>query len=680
MTRRRVSTRGAERDGSVVATPTARRRAVRRLTGAVLACGLGVGLTPAVAGASASASAAVDGVVRVNQQGYLAGERKTATLMSSHALSGQGFVVEDRSGRVWLRGTVPASEGAWNSRYRAVQRLDLTALRSPGTYRVVVRGAGVTSGWFPVTRSDDVFRELVTKGVAFDRLQRDGDDLARTVLPRSASHLTDRSAQVYAWPDMEDDSDVITDHDLTPSGGTVDVEGGWFDAGDYLKFTHSAAYADVVLYTSSELLGSAAPAALRQEARYGLGWLSKMWDDRHGVLYLQVGIGSGNEDGTFYGDHDLFRLPQADDADTSPLDRYVSHRPVFAANRAGQKISPNLVGRVSAAFALAAQADAQTDRPRALRELKKAQDLYALAAVDDPPTPLVTALPNAFYPEDTWRDDMQLGAAQIAVAAQRLGKSGGAYVADAARFAKERIAAPGDDTLNLYDVGALADVALADALRTVPRRTVAVDRADLTADLRRQLRLGVRASHEDLFGAPVDIDQFDANSHAFGFITTAALYQRLTGDTRYAGFASDVRTWLMGGDPWGVTAMVGVGTRFPQCIQHQVANLAGSLTGGRDVAVGAVVNGPNGADNFDGGLGGFQDGMRRCTSASDHLDRFDGKGSRFVDDVRSWQTDEPALDMTGAAILAGASSLAAAPRTVPWWVRPWFRPGAALGS
>jgi endoglucanase len=25
--------------------------------------------------------------------------------------------------------------------------------------------------------------------------------------------------------------------------------------------------------------------------------------------------------------------------------------------------------------------------------------------------------------------------------------------------------------------------------------------------------------------------------------------------------------------------------------------------------------------------------------------------SRFVDDVRSWQTDEPALDMTGSAIL-----------------------------
>ena len=44
------------------------------------------------------------------------------------------------------------------------------------------------------------------------------------------------------------------------------------------------------------------------------------------------------------------------------------------------------------------------------------------------------------------------------------------------------------------------------------------------------------------------------------------------------------------------------------------------------IDVGAVVNGPNGKDNFEGGLGGFQDGMRHCTAASRRLDRFDGHG------------------------------------------------------
>ena len=37
--------------------------------------------------------------------------------------------------------------------------------------------------------------------------------------------------------------------------------------------------------------------------------------------------------------------------------------------------------------------------------------------------------------------------------------------------------------------------------------------------------------------------------------------------------------------------------------------------------------------------------------------RYDGSGSVYLDDVRSWQTDEPALDMTGAAIIAAAAQL-----------------------
>lgn len=36
---------------------------------------------------------------------------------------------------------------------------------------------------------------------------------------------------------------------------------------------------------------------------------------------------------------------------------------------------------------------------------------------------------------------------------------------------------------------------------------------------------------------------------------------------------------------------------------------------------------------------------------------YDGHGSRYVDDVRAWQTDEPALELTGAAIIAAAARL-----------------------
>ncbi len=613
--------------------------------------------------ASASRAATTPrGLIRVNQQGYLPHEAKQAMLMAPRAVSGQRFVVTDHDGTVVLRGSVPAtSRGRWNANFPDVYRLDLSRLRDPGRYRVTVTGPQVAarSPWFRVAGPGRLFGQLLTNGVLFDRNQRDGRDVIPGRLHRRPSHLHDRHATVYRWPHMAPGSDLITDRTLHPvAGPQVDVSGGWFDAGDYLKFTHSTAYNDVLLFTSARLLGHRAPRALTAEARHGLHWLEKMWDTRRRTLYLQVGIGSGNRAGTFRGDHDLWRLPQADDHDHAHLDRYVSHRPVLAAAPAGHRISPNLVGRVVAAFALAAQADASHHRARARHELGQARLLYARAATRHPPRPLVTALPHAFYPESSWVDDMQLGSAELALAAHRLGAPAGRYLRDSARFARRYVHSHSTDTLNLYDTGALADVSLASAMSRIHAvGPLAVTRHDLAHNLRAQILRGVRHARHDVFRAAASVDEFDVNSHTFGLVASVGLYDALTHSDRYQRFASDQRTWLLGGDPWGVTAMVGVGHAFPNCMQHQVANLSGTLDGRPPIDVGAVVNGPNGRGNFEGGLGGFQTGMRHCTSAARHLTRYDGHGSRYVDDVRAWQTDEPALDMTGSAVIAAAAQL-----------------------
>ena len=612
------------------------------------------------AGSTQHARTASAAQIRVNQQGYLPREAKQAVLMTPRAVRHGTFVVTDGAGDVVLRGRVPSTPtGSWNARFPDVYRLDLSRLHTPGRYRVRTTGPlSTTSPWFKVAGAGRMFGALLGDGVAFDQNQRDGRRVLSGPLHRKPSHLLDRHAGVYRWPHMAPGSDLITDrrlHRLT--GPTVDVAGGWFDAGDYLKFTHSTAYNDVLLFTSARLLGHRAPAALTAEARYGLHWLGKMWDAHTRTLYLQVGIGSGNRAGTFSGDHDLWRLPQADDRDHSHQDRFVSHRPVLAAAPAGKPISPNLVGRVVASFSLAAQADARDHRSRAHRELRQARLLYAMAATTHPPHPLVTALPHAFYPESSWLDDMQLGSAELALAAHALHAPAAGYLRDSARFARRYVDSGPSDTLNLYDTGALADVSLAHAMGEIHAGRLAVTRRDLTHNLRAQILLGVRHARHDPFGAAFSVDEFDVNSHTFGMVATVGLYDALTHSDRFARFASAQRTWLLGGDPWGVTAMVGIGHAFPNCMQHQVANLAGTLDGRAPVDVGAVVNGPNGKGNFEGGLGGFQTGMLPCTSAERHLTRFDGHGSRYVDDVRAWQTDEPALDMTGAAVIAAAAQL-----------------------
>ncbi|HMJ78280.1 MAG TPA: glycoside hydrolase family 9 protein, partial [Iamia sp.] len=213
------------------------------------------------------------------------------------------------------------------------------------------------------------------------------------------------------------DGEILVGDGLEPTGGPVDVSGGWFDAGDFLKITGTTAYATVALLLAER----AAPATpgLAAEAELGLAWLDRMWDDETGVLYSQVGIGQGNDD--VLTDHDVWRLPEDDDeSDTEPGDaeHLVGHRPVFPANDPGEPISPNLAGRVSAAFALAAQRTAADDPDAAARWLDRAVAVYEAADAD--PGALVTAVPNDFYPEDSWADDLELAAAELAVAGEAL--------------------------------------------------------------------------------------------------------------------------------------------------------------------------------------------------------------------------------------------------------------------
>jgi endoglucanase len=628
-----------------------------RRTGAALA---GCALVMTIGATGRPAFAATTGLIRVDQGGYAPAETKAAYLMTTAPVSGERFAVLDPAGRTVLTGAVGAtSRGAWNDAYPDVYPIDLSALRRTGNYRVKVTGkAAATSPEFTIRPADALYGQLVRDGVTFYQTQRDGRDVIRGALDRQPAHLNDAHAGIYATPTFVTD-DIIAEADLTRLGGSVDVEGGWFDAGDYLKFTHTTAYGAIDLLAAQRALGKSAPAALGAEARHGIDWLDKMWDQRTRTLYLQVGIGSGNDAGTFLGDHDLWRLPEQDDADTDPADRYAAaHRPVFEAAAPGKPISPNLAGRVAAAFALAAQQDA-AQPARALAELRAATSLYAQADVKSPPDPLVTALPNAFYPEDTWRDDMELAGAEIALADQRLHQPGSDnYIRLAAGFAKGYIADETGDTFNLYDVSALAHTDLIAAMGS--SGGYPVSRTQLVADLKRQVKTGAGRAATDVFHAGGVYTDFDVDSHTFGLIATEAMYRSVSGDRSYDAYATAQRDWLLGANAWGTSFMVGEGSTFPDCTQHQVANLKGSTDGRRPVLTGAVVNGPNDPDLFSDGLGDYQDGMVVCPpGGTDAYAPFNGHGSQFVDDVRAWQTDEPALDMTGAAIIGAALQSAA---------------------
>jgi hypothetical protein len=593
--------------------------------------------------------------IRVDQVGYGAAETKRAYLMAGAGAAGATFVVRDDAGKRVFAAKVGQSRGGWNASYTAVHPLDFSRLRRPGQYRITVAGAvQATSPTFRIARTGALFNPLAADTNRFFQVQRDGAHVIKGQLNRKPSHLTDRRATVYAQPVFKGDGGDVPAEPLKPIGGPVDVEGGWFDAGDFVKFTHASAYSLAEMLIVQREQGRKANPALAAETKHGLKWLDKVWDAKRNVLYAQVGIGTGSEEFGFLGDHDVWRLPEADDAlSVKPGDEmyFIKHRPVFPANAPGAKVSPNLAGRVAAAFALAAQLESARNPRLARRYLQEGASIFAQAKTADVGE-LVTAFPHAYYPEDSWQDDMEFGAAELALAGWLLDdRRTAGWLKAATHWAKAYTTSDSTDTLNLYDTSALAHTDLVRLMRVSDQTGLEITEAALIADLRRQLDGGVENAAKSPFGAAANVTDFDAATRSFGYVATVRLYESITGDHRYAAFGTQQRNFALGANAWGVSLVIGAGTRFPHCPQHQVANLAGSLGGGRNVIAGAVVNGPNGAENFQ--WIGIPDGAKACPADGVNVfAAYDTTDARFLDDVRAWPSVEPAIDFTSTGMLA----------------------------
>jgi len=454
--------------------------------------------------------------------------------------------------------------------------------------------------------------------------------------------------------------------DLTPLGVRVNASGGWWDAGDYLKFLETTSYTDALLLAGVRdfpaQMGGGSGANFREEAKFGATWLSRMWNDSTGTLYYQVGIGTGNA--KTVGDHDIWRLPQDDDVygGTDPRFRYIRNRPVFRAGPPGSLISPNLAGREAGSLALCFQVFSTTNPAFANQCLRSAEHVFDLA--DTNPGQLLTVIPYSFYPETEWRDDLELGATELYFALAQgnlppgLPHTDPAFYLDlAAHWAHAYITGPGDaaDTLNLYDTSGFAHYDLYRAIAQAGDPPgLEVTRGDLVADLQKQLDSAVAQASTDPFGFGFPWATWDTASHGAGLSVMASEYAALTGSRTYAADASGWLGNILGANAWGSSFIVGDGSVFPHCMQHQVANLVGSLDGSPPILAGATVEGPNGS-----AARGLVSGMRTCPpDGIDTFAQFNGSGAVYQDDVQSFSTVEPAIDLTASSPLAFAWQMA----------------------
>jgi endoglucanase len=562
---------------------------------------------------------------------------------------------------------VGANLGKWSPSYPDVYALDFSQVTTAGTYTIIVTGpVAATSPGFRIGTGTGLYAGALANSLSFYQTERDGPDFIANALRTAPGHLNDQNAMTYLTPNASSSGQFKGD--LSPLGVRINAAAGWWDAGDYLKFVQTTSYTvDLLLAGVRDFPGQMGPESAASdftaETKFGADWLLRMWNDSTQTLYYQVGIGEGNS--ATVGDHDIWRLPQADDTygGTDPLYRYIRNRPVFRAGPPGSPISPNLAGRDAAALAEAFQVFNKTDPAFAGKCLLAAEHIFGLANTA-PSGNLLTVIPFSFYPETEWRDDLELGATELYDAVAGGGLPAGLphtdplfYLAQAAHWAHAYITGPNDaaDTLNLYDVSGLAHYELYRAIAQAGNPAgLEVTQAQLLADLKTQLDGAVAQGTTEPFGFGFPWDVYDTTSHGAGLSVMASEYDQLTGTQAYGAYSQQWLANILGANAWGSSFIVGDGSTFPHCLQHQVANLAGSLDGSPPVLAGAAVEGPNGTATK-----GLVTGMNLCpANGTDTFAQFNGHHAEWKDDMQSFSNTEPAVDLTAASPLAFARLMA----------------------
>ena len=577
---------------------------------------------PAPAGPPPQAGRTV--AIRVNQLGYELQARKVAVICALSPREIPSFRIVG-AGNQTVFGPRPGEPAGAFGPCAATFRLDFSALRRPGVYRIVA--AGATSP--PVRIADDVYRGAADSLLAYLREQRSGFN---PVFKDSVHQRSDG---------------VLVDHP-TRSGEFIPVSGGWADASDYLQYGTTTAHATTMLllayrdhpeaftdrFQANGLPGANGIPDVLDEARWGLAWLLKMYPEDD-LLLNQLADDR---------DHTFWDLPVNDSADYGW--GRGGKRPVYPCTGKAQGLfeSKNrstglasTAGKYAAAFALGAGLYRQRDSAFARRLAEKARAVYTLGAAHPGVCQTAPARSPYFYEEDSWADDMELGAVELYGLTREP-----AYFDAALQYAAQEPVTPwmGQDTARHYQWFPWHNNGHYEIWRTGSDSAKGV----VVEYYRRGLEAVVgRARNGFRIGIPFI---WCSNNLVASFATQALFYREMTGDSSYVEYESAAVDWLFGTNPWGVSMVIGLGANFPRTPHSVVAQeLHLQLTGG-------LVDGPVYRSIFQN-LRGI-----RLVEADEYAP-FNTGFIVYHDDVGDYSTNEPIMD--GTANLAYVLAARAAP-------------------
>ncbi len=555
------------------------------------------------------ATARLEARVHLNQAGFLPDEPKRAVIAATGPIPGGKFSVVDDdvlpktrfqgSLRAWKEKGPGAKDDPPPKHYIA----DFDAFTTPGRYRLRLSNGRLSA---PFSIGGDLYGRLIPLIQDYFDVQCCGPAVSSV---RQACHH---------------DDGLLTGGPR--KGETLDTSGGWHDAGDYLKFVETTSYVAGVMLFAYDHFPGAFPASsgghghptlprVLAQAKIGVDWLLRM-HPAPDEFYYQVGDAS---------DHESWRLPERD---SPAFDKNWKPRPVYYG------IGANLAGRTAATFALAARLYHRYDRQFASRCLEAAQSVFALGEQNPA---ILTTTPDDYYPEKTWQDDMAWGAACLYQATDKP-----EYLQIALKWA--HAAGPAQEGLSVYNTHALAHFTL---YPLAGSKDAARLREYLRADA-----VALRDRADNPYGLSVPYS-WGTTAGATGAALSCLLYARLTGDSPGQSFeetARRQRDFTLGCNPFGLSCLIGAGTRYALFPHHQIADLnglelSGALIGG-PATLGLLRKEKMTLTDVELGL--------QAQEASALNSQPDDTGV-YHDTVEDYVTNEPANDYTVQFLLLAAA-------------------------
>jgi endoglucanase len=329
--------------------------------------------------------------LRYNYLGYNPAREKKVIVMAERNINNQKWHVADDKGATVLEGSLgPSLCGKGEHAPMPFNyTIDISSIFREGVYSLETAGADKAT----IIIKKNPYTWIVEKPVRWFRAARAG---SHDCLDHKPGHFGDTSCVIYHRKNSQNgDWSVRT-------AKKINILGGWYDAGDYLKITLTIAYADYFLLRAYET----APEIFTKknsktdyvdvldEAKWGLDYLMKCMPDSSEFV-IQVG---DNED------HNIgCRLPADDTLD--------GRRPALSV------LSPTQMGYTAAALALGSSIFGKMGKAGPAKQYRNmAEHVYRRAVSKDATVPAWYAVPEegqAFYDDDSKNDNLELAAVEL---------------------------------------------------------------------------------------------------------------------------------------------------------------------------------------------------------------------------------------------------------------------------